>query len=229
MVSFAGVPGAHVTIGSATIYTKVVFTSVGGTSNTRQTTLFRQQPQRRFLGVAHLKNRLSGSIRRVWDRAWGQTQGSTSTSVTLRTVTLWNDSSIDDFTELSDTGHGTVEEESSSQRVAAARYDMIAHLRSGVCVELPDSNELVISLHFGPTRDIIIKHSLRSALTVPVVSIKADTLLPLLRRLESQQRISKRSDPEVEKPETPHSPVSPMEQGEKVRSRPCPLPYLFLT
>jgi hypothetical protein len=77
--------------------------------------------------------------------------------------------------------------ELSAQRAAAARYDLIAHLRSGVCVELPSSNEFVTTLRFGSSRDIVIKRSVSSSLIVPSVRVKSETLLPLLQRVTARR------------------------------------------
>lgn len=182
VVSFTDIPGAHFTMRSATMYSKVVFTNVGGAiSPPRHTHIFRGSTQYRFLGITHLKNRFSGSIRRVWNRAWGQTQGEASVMFTLRKVTLLNDSSLSDSAELSDVGSVKLEEGQPTQRDASARYDLIAHLRSGVCVELPDANEFETSLRFGPTKEIIMKQSISVALTVPAIQIKANSLLALLQ------------------------------------------------
>ena len=186
VVTFENIPGAHVTMGSATIFAKLVFTNIGGSHVAQGTGIYLGQAQYRFLGMSHLKDRLYGSVRRVWNRAWGQTQGEASVTITLRKVALRNDLSIDESTEFNYSSV-SVDEGINLRPVASSRYDLISRLRSGICAELPDANELMTSLKFGPTRDIIMGRSVRSAVNIPAVHVKMATLNSLLHRLETQR------------------------------------------
>jgi hypothetical protein len=95
-ITFADAPGAKVVIGTISIRTLLAFTQTGKPEDIGQP----QQapsPARASYSVGAWRRRLTHSVQRSWDRAWGQTHGAATVELKFQDIIGSMDSVTDSF------------------------------------------------------------------------------------------------------------------------------------
>ncbi|OCH92936.1 hypothetical protein OBBRIDRAFT_802282 [Obba rivulosa] len=85
-ITASSVPGLRIGISEAKIQTEVVLQTVENVPAVEQPVKRRQRMHKRFQSVADWNARLSGSLQRTWDRAWGETRVMTTLTLLINNV-----------------------------------------------------------------------------------------------------------------------------------------------
>ncbi|EMD40776.1 hypothetical protein CERSUDRAFT_111360 [Gelatoporia subvermispora B] len=87
VVTVSSIPGLRFEIREARVQTEVALQTLETVAATDPPKKRPQQIHKRFQSVADWNARLSGSLRRTWDRAWGATRATTSLTLLINGVT----------------------------------------------------------------------------------------------------------------------------------------------
>ncbi|KDQ64599.1 hypothetical protein JAAARDRAFT_145519 [Jaapia argillacea MUCL 33604] len=186
VITFAALSGASVVIKDATLHTKVAFTQLENVifSEAKEVGPPRRR-HTRFKSVIDWKDKLSNSVERAWERAWGKTQGSASINLKVHRVTGFN------------------RPFPTSMLLSLAA--MGAGLPLGSCFNFPGVLDFMASVRFNPRLGDLEPHSLKTALKVDAIHVDVDSIFALLAQWKSVQDAQKSAEP--------MSPLSPSAQG----------------
>jgi len=198
LVTFPGLPEAHVVIHNATLSTTVSFTNLEGFIAIDPSDVPPQRVHQGFLNMMHFKARFGGSARRVWERAWGRTQGAASFELKIGKVSVYTSDTKWPFPRRA----SLVEQESSSQFVAS-KFDFVTSRphEEAICVSLPTETIFATSFKFGPKRAIIENQSVETSLEVSTIHVVTDRFMELVHCVRGN------GNPDDHFATTPQSPV----------------------
>ncbi|KAJ7276501.1 golgi-body localization protein domain-containing protein [Mycena haematopus] len=170
-ITFADVPGTKIVIGTISVRTLLAFTQTEKTEEVRHP-LKAHSPARASYSVGAWRRRLTNSVQRSWDRAWGQTHGSATVELKLNDIIGSMDSVKDSF------------------------------VITGESVEffsLPGSIGFNASLGFSPKRGTIDPHSVDVSLTMTDAHVDLRAVIDLLESLKCPEQPD-HSEPSAEPP-----------------------------
>ncbi len=183
LITIPGLPESHVTIRSATLTTTVSFSGLEGVIDVNVQEHQTVRVNRRFLGMGSFKTRFGGSVRRVWDRAWGRTQGAAVFELKVGRIAAYADESEWTYPQTS-----RFQDTESSSQFSTSRFDFVTNpMHDDVtCVVLPDATTFTSSFKFGPKQGILEKQSVEVSLSVARIHVALDALLNLRHALKQK-------------------------------------------
>ncbi|KAJ6539449.1 golgi-body localization protein domain-containing protein [Mycena capillaripes] len=177
-ITFADMPGAKIVTTTVSVRTLLAFTQTEKPADVGQQ-LKAPSLGRASYSVGAWRRRLTQSVQRSWDRAWGQTHGSATIEVKFLDILGSMDSVTDSFV------------------IAGESTDFLS---------LPGSIGFNASLGFSPKRGSIDPHSVNVSLTMTDAHVDLRAMIDLL---ESLKRSKQPDHSEPEPPEPPQIPSSP--------------------
>ncbi|KAJ6598956.1 golgi-body localization protein domain-containing protein [Mycena vulgaris] len=172
-ITFADMPGAKVVIGTVTIRTVLAFTQTEKPEEVGQPL---QVPShtRTSYSVAAWRRRLTHSLQRSWDRAWGQTHGSAKVDLRFHDIVGSMDSLADLF------------------------GDPVNFLA------LPGSIDFNASLGFSPKRGSIDPHSVNVSLVLSDAHVELRAMVALMDSLKRSKNTDRSELEPLEIPSSPY-------------------------
>ncbi|GBE79683.1 predicted protein [Sparassis crispa] len=162
IVTLSTIPGVEFGLEDARFHTQVSLSSLESVVYPDENTDYRSQSRhRRFASVADWNARLTGSLRRTWDRAWGATLVSASISLQVKGVT------------------GT------ARPLALKELCQEFYMVTQNFVDMPSVN-FGLTVRVDPRRGIE-PHSVETSLAVKTVDINADILRNLLNIMKADR------------------------------------------
>ncbi|PCH41098.1 hypothetical protein WOLCODRAFT_89020 [Wolfiporia cocos MD-104 SS10] len=162
-VTFTAIPGIELAVKRAQIHTKVSLSSLESVVNPASLARHqRHQRHKRFASVADWNARLTNSVRRTWDRAWGATQVTASLSLGIDNV--------------------------SGTATSIALSDLPIPIPTGntAFLALP-AIRFTASVKIDPHRTIE-PHSVETSLRVDAVDINSNVVQHLLKIIKTEKR-----------------------------------------
>lgn len=176
LITMPGAMESHITIRSATLSTTVSFSGLESVIDVNV-----QEPQmvrvnRRFLGMGHFRTRFGGSVRRVWDRAWGRTQGAAVFELKVGRIAAYADESKWVYPQTA-----RFQDTEYSSQFSTSRFDFVTSAvhEDVTCFSVPDTTTFVSSFKFGPKQGILEKQSVELSLSISRVHVALDALFML--------------------------------------------------
>ncbi|KAJ7764981.1 golgi-body localization protein domain-containing protein [Mycena maculata] len=156
-ITFADMPGAKIVVNSVTVRTALAFTQTEKPVDAEQQPKVRS-PVRTSYSVAAWRRRLTHSMQRSWDRAWGQTHGSATIELKFHDIVGCIDSLADLFGEPVN------------------------------FFTLPGSIDFKASLGFSPKRGSVDPHSVNVSLVMSDANVELRAIIALMDSLRRSKK-----------------------------------------
>ncbi|KAF8195786.1 golgi-body localization protein domain-containing protein [Mycena galopus ATCC 62051] len=169
-ITFADMPGTKIVIGTISVRTLLAFTQTEKAEEVGQPLKAPLRPRASY-SVGAWRRRLTNSLQRSWDRAWGQTHGSATVELKLNDIIGSMDTVADSFV------------------ITGESVDFFS---------LPGSIGFNASLGFSPKRGTVDPHSVNVSLSMTDAHVDLRAVIDLLESLKRSKQPD--PEPSVEPP-----------------------------